>query len=119
MGDIFLVLLALLLLELQLVQTLLRRGHRAGIVAAGNDIVLLHDLLCVGAQQGAEIVVVDAAGGIGIPAVEVNQRLEAVFLAAVEHPVDGPLLVDFAVVRKEILQKLVADDLAAGVALVA
>ena len=50
---------------------------------------------------------------------EVNQRLEAVFLAAVEHPVDGPLLVDFAVIRKEILQKVVADDLTAGVALVA
>ena len=119
MGNIFLIFLALLLLELQLVQTLLRRGHRAGIVAAGNDIVLLHDLLCVGAQQGAEIVVVDAAGGIGISAVEVNQCLEAVFLAAVEHPVDGPLLVDFAVIRKEILQKVVADDLTACVALVA
>ena len=50
---------------------------------------------------------------------EVNQRLEAVLLAAVKHPVDGPLLVDLAVIRIEVLQEVVADDFTAGVALVA
>lgn len=64
----FFVLFALLLLQLQLVQTLLCKGYRAGIAAAGNDIVFLHDLLCVGAQQRAEVVVVDTACGVCIPA---------------------------------------------------
>ena len=116
-GDILLVLFALGLLQLQLVQPCLGKRYRAGIAAGGNDVVFLHDLLGIGAQQRAEIVVVDAAGGVGIPAVEIDQRLEAVLFAAVEHPVDGALLVNLAVICEEIFQEIVADDLTAGVAL--
>ena len=47
---------------------------------------------------------------------EIDQRLEAVLLAAVEQPVDGALLVDFAVVGEEVLQEIIADDLPAGIA---
>ena len=95
------------------------KRYRAGIAAGRNDVVFLHDLLGIGAQQRAEIVVVDAAGGVGIPAVEIDQRLEAVLFAAVEHPVDGALLVNLAMVCKEVLQEIIADDFTAGVALVA
>ena len=49
---------------------------------------------------------------IGLIAVHVHKRLEAVLLPRVEQPVDGPLLVGLAVVAEELLQEVVADHLA-------
>ena len=57
------------------------------------------------------IIGTDARNGIRLVAVQVNQALEANFLTAVKQPVDGALLVNFAVVGVEIVQEVVADDL--------
>ena len=58
-----------------------------------------------------DIIGTDARNGVRLVAVQVNQALEAIFLTAVKQPVDGPLLVNFAVVGIEIVQEVVADDL--------
>ena len=58
-----------------------------------------------------DIISTDTCNGIRLVAVQVNQALEAIFLTAVKQPVDGPLLVNFAVVGIEIVQEVVADDL--------
>ena len=50
---------------------------------------------------------------------EVDQRLEAVLLAAVKQPVNWTLLIGLAVVFEEVLEEVVADDLPAAVALAA
>ena len=42
----------------------------------------------------------------------IDKRLEAVFLAAVKEPVDGPLLVGLAVVGIEVVQEITADHIA-------
>lgn len=57
--------------------------------------------------------IVSAHPGQQIPlvAVEVDEGLEAVFLAAVKEPVDGPLLVGFAVVGKEVVDEVRTDNL--------
>ena len=63
-------------------------------------LLLLMDI--VGAHPGQQIPLV---------AVEVDEGLEAVFLAAVKEPVDGPLLIGLAVVGKEVVEKVGPDDL--------
>ena len=50
---------------------------------------------------------------------QVDQRLEAVLLAAVEQPVDGALLVGLAVVFEEVPEEVAADDLPTAVPLAA
>ena len=66
-----------------------------------------------------EVVHAEVADGVRRVAVEVDQRLEAVLLAAVKQPVDRALLVGLAVVFEEILEEVVSDDLPAAVALAA
>ena len=56
----------------------------------------------------------DAGDGVRLVAVHVDQRLEAVLLAAVEQPVNGALLVDLQMVFIEVVQEVIADDLAGG-----
>ena len=50
---------------------------------------------------------------------EVDQRLEAVLLAAVKQPVNRALLVGLTVVFEEILEEAAADDLPAAASLAA
>ena len=71
-----------------------------------------------------QIVHTQGADGIRGVAVEVDQCLKAVLLAAVEQPVDGPLAgagdrVGLAVILEKVVHKVVADDLPAGGALIA
>lgn len=61
---------------------------------------------------------------LAVQRVHVHQRFGAVGLVGVEQSVDGPLAaagdgVGLAVVPEEVVQEVVADDIAAGVALVA
>ena len=64
--------------------------------------------------QFVDIIGADAGDGVPTVAVEVNQALEAVLLAAVEEPVDRAFLVDFAMVGKEIIDEIIADNLTRG-----
>ena len=66
-----------------------------------------------------EVVHAEIADGVRRIAMEVNQRLEAVLLAAVKQPVNRALLVGLAVVFEKVLEKVVADDFSAAVALAA
>ena len=71
-----------------------------------------------------QIVHTQGADGIRGVAVEVDQCLKAVLLAAVEQPVDGALAgagdrVGLAVILEKVVHKVVADDLPAGAALIA
>ena len=59
------------------------------------------------------------ADGVGIPAVHIDERLEAVLLAAVKHPIDRAFLIGLDMVGDEIVQEIIADDPTAGIALVA
>ena len=59
------------------------------------------------------------ANSISVPAVHINQRFEAILLAAVEEPIDGEFLVDLDVILDEVVQEVVANDFTAGVAFIA
>mgnify|MGYP003107191456 CR=1 FL=1 len=74
-----------------------------GIVHAGN--LALVDLLHL-----VQVVSADGAGGVGVVAVHIDQRLEAVLFTAVVQPVDGAFLVNFYMVGVEAVQEIVADD---------
>lgn len=82
------------------------------------DLGFIHTLHLV------QVVHTQGADGIRGVAVEVDQRLKAVLLAAVKQPVDGALAgagdrVGLAVILEKVVHKVVADDLPAGAALVA
>ena len=71
-----------------------------------------------------QVINTQIADGIWCVAVQVDQRLKAVLLAAVKQPVDRTLAgagnrVSLAVILEEIVQEVVADDLPAGAALIA
>ena len=110
MVDFFLVGLQLpaLVLELFLLlgeADLVRAGgvlQGVGQVGELGAVALLLLVDIVGAHPGQQIPLV---------AVEVDEGLEAVFLAAVKEPVDGPLLIGLAVVGKEVVDKVRPDDL--------
>ena len=91
----------LLLGEADLVRT---GGVLQGVGQVGElgaiALLLLVDI--VGAHPGQQVPLV---------AVEVDEGLEAVFLAAVKEPVDGPFLIGLAVVGKEIVEEVGSDDL--------
>lgn len=91
----------LLLGEADLVRT---GGVLQGVGQVGElgavALLLLVDI--VGAHPGQQVPLV---------AVEVDEGLEAVFLAAVKEPVDGPLLIGLAVVGKEVVDKVRPDNL--------
>ena len=124
MADLFVVVPALLQLLGQLVLAL---GGGSGFPGVGGVVHhVLHpvDLGFVHTLHLVQVVHTQGADGIRGVAVEVDQCLKAVLLAAVEQPVDGPLAgagdrVGLAVILEEIVQEIVADDLPAGGALVA
>ena len=116
MADFLVILPALLELLLQLLLTLGGDGHLAGVLAVVDHILHPLDFALIDPLHLVEIVNPHVADGVRRVAVEIDQRLEAVLLAAVEQPVDGALLVNFAVVGKKVLQEIIADDLPAGIA---
>ena len=110
MVDFFFVGVQLGGLLLKLFQLLVQLDALGG----GGLLQALFQLLDGGAVAGlllVDIVGADAGDGVRLVAVQVNQALEAVFLPAVKLPVDGTLLVDFAVIGKEIVEEVAADDL--------
>ena len=69
--------------------------------AVGDGIVHAGDLALVDLLHLVQVVGADKTGGVGVVAVHIDQRLEAVLLAAVVQPVDGAFLVDFYMVGVE------------------
>ena len=87
---------------------------------------ILHpvDLGLIYALHLVQVVDTQVANGIRRVAVQINQCLEAVLLAAVKQPVDRTLAgtgdrVCLAVIPEEVVQEVVADNLPAGAALIA
>ena len=66
-----------------------------------------------------EVVHTEVSNGVRRVAVEINQRLKAILLTAVEQPVNRPLLVNLAVILEEVLEEIITDDLPAAVAFTA
>ena len=114
MGDHLVIVAALLELLLELFLPLGGSCHFAGVSAVVDHVLHPVDFGLVDPLHLVEIVHAEVADGVRRVAVEVDQRLEAVLLAAVKQPVDRALLVDFAVVFEEVLEKVVADDLPAA-----
>ena len=98
MGDHLVIVTALLELLLQFLLPLGGGGHLPGILAVVDHVLHPADFRLVDSLHLVEVVHPEVADGVRRVAVEVDQRLEAVLLAAVKEPVDGPLLVGFAVV---------------------
>ena len=124
MADLFVVVPALLQLLGQLVLAL---GGGSGFTGVGGVVHhILHpvDLGFVHTLHLVQVVHTQGADGIRGVAVEVDQRLKAVLLAAVEQPVDRALAgagdrVGLAVILEKVVHKVIADDLPAGAALIA
>lgn len=94
------------------------------VFQVGQGLVELHPLGCgrrsdAGLQVGNGVAVAgllfmyivgaDAGDGVRRIAVHIDERLESVLLAAVEEPIDGPLLVGLAVVGIEVIEEIAAD----------
>ena len=118
-GDHLVIVAALLELLLELFLPFRGSSHFTGIGAVVDHVLHPVNLRLVDPLHLMEIVHAEVADSVRCVAVEIDQRLEAVLFAAVEQPVDRALLVDFAVVFEEVLEEIVADNLAAAVALVA
>ena len=123
-GKLFVIIAALLELLDQLLFALSRSGDFAAVGAVVDHVLHSVDLALVDPLEAVEVVHAQGSHGVGGVAVEVDQGLEAVLLAAVEEPVDGTLAgagdgIGLAVVVEEVVQEVVADDLPAGAALFA
>ena len=117
MGNLDIIVLGLFELLGQLVLALLRGGDLAGVTAVVDGVLHPGDLALIDALDAVQVLHADVAGGVGVPAVHVDQRLEAVLLAAVEHPVDRAFLIGLDVILDEVVQEIIADDFTAGAAL--
>ena len=98
--------------------------HLTGILAMIHHILHPVDLRFIHTLHLVQVVDTQVADGIRRVAVQVNQCLEAVLLAAVKQPVDRTLAgtgdrVCLAVIPEEVVQEVVADNLPAGAALIA
>ena len=96
--------------------------HFAGILAVIHHILHSVDLGFIYTLHLVQVVDTQVADGIRRVAMQVNQCLEAVLLAAVKQPVDRTLAgtgdrVCLAVIPEEVVQEVVADNLPAGAAL--
>ena len=111
MADFFVIFPALLELLLQLFSALGGSGDLTGILAVFNHVLHPVDLVLIDPLHPVEVVNAHVADGVRRVAVQIDQRLEPVLLAAVEQPVDGALLENFAVVGKEVLQEIIPNDL--------
>ena len=124
MGNAFIVLLALFQLLLQLLPALGGLRHFTGNLAVVDDVLHPGDLVVVDTLHAVQVVNAQVANGVLVIAVHVNQRLETVLLAAVKEPVNRALAgsgdgIGLAMILEEVIQEIIANDLSAGVALVA
>ena len=89
MGDHLVVVAALFELLLELFLPLGGSRHLACVGAVVDHILHPVDFGLIDALHLVEIVHAEIADGVRRVAVEIDQRLEAVLLAAVKQPVDG------------------------------
>ena len=104
-GDHLVVVAALFELLLELFLALGGSGNLTGVGAVVNHVLHPVDFGLIDALHLVEIVHTEIADGVRRVAVEIDQRLEAVLLAAVEQPVNRALLVGLAVVFEKILEE--------------
>ena len=105
MGDHLVVVAALFELLLELFLPLGGSRHLAGVGAVVDHVLHPVDFGLVDSLHLVEVVHAEIADGVRRIAVEINQRLEAVLLAAVKQPVNRALLVGLAVVFEKILEE--------------
>ena len=103
MVDFLLVAVQFLCLVLELFQ-LLGELHPLGGGGTGDALFQVRNGGAVAALLFVDVVGTDAGDGVRLVAVQIDEGLEAVFLAGVKRPVDGALLIDLAVVIKEVIQ---------------
>ena len=115
MGDHFIVIPALLELFLELFLPFGGGSHFTGVGAVVDHVLHTANLRLIDPLHLVEVVHTEVADGVRRVAMEVDQRLEAILLAAVEQPVDRPLLVNLAVILEEVLEEIITDDLPAAV----
>lgn len=119
MGNHLIIVAALFELLLEFFFSLGGSGHLAGVGAVVDHVLHSVDFGLIDALHLVKVVHAQIADGVRRVAVEIDQRLEAVLLAAVEQPVDGALLVGLAVVFEEVPEEVAADDLPTAVPLAA
>ena len=124
MADLLIVFPAFLQLLGKFILTLGGCCHLAGILAVIHHILHSVDLGFIYALHLVQVVDTQVTDGIRRIAVQVNQCLESILLAAVKQPVDRTLAgagdrVGLAVILEEIVQEVVADNLSTGAALIA
>ena len=116
MADLLIVFPAFLQLLGKFILTLGGCCHLAGILAVIHHILHSVDLGFIYALHLVQVVDTQVTDGIRRIAVQVNQCLESILLAAVKQPVDRTLAgagdrVGLAVILEEIVQEVVADNL--------
>ena len=94
-------------------------GNLLIIMTAVDSLLHTGNLFFVHPLDAVQILHTHITDSIRIPAVHINQRLEAVLLAAVKEPINRAFLISFHVILNKVVQKIVSDDLARGVALIA
>ena len=124
MADLLIVFPAFLQLLGKFILALSGYCHLAGILAVIHHILHPVDLGFVYALHLVQVIDTQVSDGVWRIAVQINQCLKAVLLAAVKQPVDRTLSgagnrVGLAVILEEIVQEVVADNLPAGAALIA
>ena len=124
MADYLIVFPAFLQLLGQFLLALSGCRHFTGILAVLHHILHPVDLGFIYALHLMQVVDTQVADGIRRVAVQINQRLKAVLLAAVKQPVNRTPAgagdrVGLAVILEEIIQEVIADNLPAGAALIA
>ena len=77
------------------------------LVLHGGQFLFQHPEFCFVLPLDLVEVQHDPAFHILVPAVDVHKGFEAVFLPAVKEPVDGPLLISFAVIFVKVFQEIV------------
>ena len=124
MADLLIIFPAFLQLLGKFILTLGGCCYLAGILAVIHHILHPVDLGFIYALHLVQVVDAQVSDGIRRVAVQVDQCLKAVLLAAFKQPVDRTLAgasdrVSLAVILEEIVQEVVADNLPASAALIA
>lgn len=124
MADLLIIFPAFLQLLGEFILAFRGRCHFTGILAVIHHILHPVDLGFIHALHLVQVVDAQVTDGIRRVAVQVDQCLKAVLLAAVKQPVDRTLAgtgdrVGLAVILEEIVQEVVTDNLPTGIALVA
>ena len=101
---------ALLELFLELFLPLGSGSHFTGVGAVVDHVLHTANLGLVDPLHLVEVVHTEVSNGVRRVAVEINQRLKAILLTAVEQPVNRPLLVNLAVILEEVLEEIITDE---------